>query len=511
MLNRRQFFSKSALTAGALATFPNIGKTAHAIRDGLNQKPASIIHLVADGLSAGTLTCADYLSKLLREKGLSWVELMKNPSARMGLMNMRSLDSMVTDSAAASSSWGSGSRVANGSINQLPSGKPLTPLYTLLAQQGWKRGLVTTTEITHATPAGFATRTADRNDADSIAEQYLKSEIDVLLGGGSKFFSAASRNDAHDLRQDFIKAGYQVMDSAPALALASVERRWLGTFAPSHLPFCIDQAYDAELQHRVPHLKEMTRRALEWMGRHDHFVLQVEGGRVDHGAHNCDAPATLREVIAFDEALDVVLEFQARRPDTLVIITTDHGNGNMGANGSGSRYEHSSALFGQTARVKASFPEILRRLHRVSAEQSASGGAGSTLQVTELKETREILSTCLACNVSEEHAALFQSFLAHKGSCLYQEMNSQTAQLGQLLANYTAIGWTSGAHTADYVPITAIGPGSERFAGFIQNTDLFRQYTQFAGIDFHNPEESLIASGRPQLHTWERVSDYAIV
>ena len=153
MINRRKFFGRAAVATGSAVAFPHVGRPAEVILSRPGQRPAPIIHMVADGMSLGTLTCGDYLSQHLRQRGLTWMELARTPGTRNGLMNMRSLNSIVTDSSAASSSWGSGSRVVNGAMNQLPSGKVLRPLYPLFSQLGWKRGLVTTTEITHATPA----------------------------------------------------------------------------------------------------------------------------------------------------------------------------------------------------------------------------------------------------------------------------------------------------------------------------------------------------------------------
>ena len=237
---------------------------------------------------------------------------------------------MVTDSSAASSSWGSGFASEECVVNLLPSGKKLMTIYELFAQQGWKRGLVTTTEITHATPAGFASCVDSRDTGTLIAQQYLERKVDVLLGGGQKFFDLKRKNEKRDLKTEFADSDYQVMRTAAELADASVDKRWLGVFSNSHLPFTIDQLASEELLVRVPTLAAMTRRALEWLERHEHFILQVEGGRVDHAAHNCDAPAAMREMIAFDEALDVVLAFQKQHPDTLVVVTTDHGNGKHG-------------------------------------------------------------------------------------------------------------------------------------------------------------------------------------
>jgi alkaline phosphatase len=88
-------------------------------------------------------------------------------------------------------------------------------------------------------------------------------------------------------------------------------------------------------------------------------------------------------------------------------------------------------------------------------------------------------------------------FFAKRGDALYDLMNSGTAQLGQLLGNYVGVGWTSLNHTSDYVPLVAVGPGAERFQGFIQNVDIFRHYTQLAGIDYKNPEAPLMAECGP--------------
>lgn len=469
--------------------------------------------MVADGMSLGTLTAADFFAHQELQRELNWVGLTRRAGVSSALMNMRSLNSMVTDSSAASSSWGSGSRVINGALNQLPGGKSLTPLYTLFRQQGWKRALVTTTEITHATPAGFVANADSRENGTGIAAQYLERKVDILLGGGRKFFEPAHRTDKRDLKKDYATAGYQVMQSAADLAAASTDQPWLGVFSESHLPYTIDQMSNRLLQAQVPELVTMTQRALDWLERHDHFILQVEGGRVDHAAHNCDAPAALREMVAFDAAVGAVLEFQRRHPDTLVVITSDHGNGNLGVNSNGSK---TSGMFRRIADAKASFVEIMRQLRQrppaaaaiVTEDQKTPGAAATKEYVPGIAEIRGIIQSATGYQVSERRAALFQGFLAKQGATIYELMNSEMVQLGQLLANHIAVGWASGSHTADYVPVTAAGPGAERFAGFLQNTDMFRHYTQLAGIDFRNQEAPLMSAvGRDQT---ENVHEYAL-
>ena len=106
--------------------------------------------------------------------------------------------------------------------------------------------------------------------------------------------------------------------------------------------------------------------------------------------------------------------------------------------------------------------------------------------------------------VPDRKAAFLASFFAKQGLSLYEGMNSATLQMGQLMANYYGVGWTGGEHTADFVPLLALGPGAERFRGFIENTDVFHHYLGLAGIDFRNPAAPLLAEGGPSAADVER-------
>lgn len=491
LTSRRSFLKQAGLTAalGSLAVPARSGQ-ATAAGSARGAVPRHIIHLVADGTSSGTLTVADYFSRLVRGNGLRWLELHQRADTAYALVNMRSLNSVVTDSAAASTSWGSGSRVKNGSLNILPDGRELRPLYRLLAEAGWKRGLVTTTEITHATPAGFAAN-ALRENAEAIAEQYLERRVEVLLGGGSKFFVPGKRKDKRDLLADYRRAGYAVAEKKSELASAPLDRPWLGIFAESHLPFTIDHQADAKQRERVPTLAEMTRRALAKLGREDRFILQVEGGRVDHAAHANDIAAAVHDLLAFDEAIEVCLDFQRREPDTLLVITTDHGTANAGLNSSGGSGDAAKPpAFHHLRHARASFAEMARRL----GDNHTPG------------QLQKVIREATGYKVPDAKAALLASFFDKKGWTLYDAMNSASLQLGQLLGNYYGVGWTSGEHTADFVPLIALGPGAERFRGFLQNTEVFRHYVALAGIDFRNPEVPLLVESGPTAAEVEDLS-----
>lgn len=561
MLSRRHFLSRAGLAAATVGAGPHIARSSGALLSQPGQKPNRIIHVVSDGMSVGTLTCADLFSQLTRQRPLTWMELFRNPAARTALMNMRSLNSMVTDSSAASSAWGSGSRVVNGAVNVLPDGRLLTPLYPLFADAGWKTGLVTTAEITHATPAGFVAAVRSRGNSDAIAVQYLARRVDVLLGGGRPFFDPRRRKDKRDLGAEFAAAGYTLVLDKSGLDRAPLDTRLLGTFAEGHLPYTLDQRADAALREQVPTLAQLARAALTRLERHDKFILQVEGARIDHAAHNSDAAAAIHDQLALDEALDACLEFQDRHPDTLLVITTDHANSNLGLNGMGGGYRTSSQRFATLEQVKMSFPEILKGLEArgekvkvapivsdaedklevadpmtiidPTGETEGEGkGAEKTdgrretaklgddktrftaaVQVSALHVEPSIIIEALAeatgYRMSPRRAALFAKVLAGDAPQLYDQMNPVVTQLGQLLGNRIGVGWTGNTHTADYVQLIALGPGSERFAGFLDNTAIFALYTALAGIDFKNAAAPLIADAGPEAHDVEHPGRYA--
>jgi alkaline phosphatase len=537
MINRRGFLRGSSTLAAAAATvaFPNISRAADKTVSGKpGQKPRRIIHMVSDGMSAGTLTCAEHLSQIVRGRGTSWMSLFNNPAARSGLMNTRSLNSLVTDSSAASSAWGSGVRIINGVVNQAGDGTPLKHLYEILANERWTRGLVTTTEITHATPAGFASCTSSRDKATEIASQYLKGKVDLLLGGGAKFFDKTYRLDKRDLLKEFRDAGYAVMDKPAELAVAPTNKRWLGLFARSHLPYTVDHVRDPKLLSNVPTLATMTAAALRRLEGESRFILQVEGGRVDHGCHNNDAAAALYDQIAFDEAIDVALEYQKRDPETLIVITTDHGNGNLALNGSGDAYGQSTWQFRNLRDVKQSFATMLKPLKRQVEEpeiekddaadkkkEDAKSAAQKEREKTEKKikeenvatptEIIQIVEAGTGYKMPYRKAELLRLCLMNTGEAIYDMRKSDTAALGDVMANYLAVGFTGTAHTGDFVQVTAIGPGAERFGGYIQNTDIFGHYLDFAGVDFRNPQEPLIEARGHEASDVENIGRYAQV
>jgi alkaline phosphatase len=468
-LSRRNFLrAGTAATSLALAPtfFVRSNQEEAKSRPG-NGRAKNVIFLVSDGMSVGTLSMADQLLRRRDGRRSNWLRLI-DEAAERGIrsckMDMASANSLVTDSAAAASAWGCGHRVNNGSVNMGADGRAFRPVLEAFAAAGKSTGLVTTTSLTHATPAGFGANVPRRGMEEEIAVQYLERRYDLLLGGGERFFAATSRSDGRSIFTAASDAGYNVVRDRSALQSHETgDRRLLGVFSSGHLPYSLDRGSSVENQIAVPTLSEMTDIAVRRLSRNRNgFIVMIEGGRVDHAAHSNDVGGLLYDQIAFDDAVGVATAFAENRDDTLVIITTDHGNANPGLNG--------------VSGVNQMFDRILEFRQTNSWINSGLGRLSSTGAI------RDRIHEATGIGIERREARILQDSLRGFHRATYRVMSRPNQVLGQILANYVGVNFVGGQHTSDYVELLAFGPGSESLSGFARNTDLFNLMTVSGGV-----------------------------
>lgn len=471
----RRDFLRTGLAGSALLLTPALrAQSSIAVDATVPGRARNVIFLVSDGMSLGTLTMAERHRRRQEGRGTHWLSLYDRPDLRRALMDTASANSPVTDSAAASSAWGCGHKVKNGAINFAPDGRPRTPILRLARAAGKGTGLVTTATITHATPAGFAAQVEARADEGLIAEQYLEVGVDVLLGGGTKFFAPGQRADGRDLFSDYVRAGYAVVNDATALRAAPASGRLLGTFGDDHLPYSLDHRADPALTASVPTLAEMAQVALARLATNQRgFVLQVEGARIDHAAHVNDIGGLLYDQLAFDDAVGVVAKFAAGRDDTLVIVTSDHGNANPGLNGAGGSFTSRGGSYGDT---QDCFDRVAR-FRQTNVWTLAGLGPDSTAA-----QVRERVHLATALDLDDDEIEMLRRALKKEHREGYRVRNAPLVAYGQILANYTSVGWTGTQHTTDYTELAAFGPGSEAIGGLVQNNSLFGVMTRALGL-----------------------------
>lgn len=241
----------------------------------------------------------------------------------VGLVDTRPSTGGVTDSAAGATAYATGVRTYNGAIGVGPDSQPRQTVLELARERGLATGLVATSSITHATPAAFAAHVPSRAEEFAIATQMAKQNITVLLGGGRKFFRGTSRPDSVDLLGQ-LRRTYTYLDSPDSLApvVGRRPRALLGLFAEEGMP---------PVAGRSPSLHDLTVSALAVLDRDpDGFFLMVEGSQPDWRGHeNARLAELIGEVTDFDLAIGAALDYQRRRPETLIVVVADHETGGL--------------------------------------------------------------------------------------------------------------------------------------------------------------------------------------
>jgi alkaline phosphatase len=253
---------------------------------------------------------------------------------------------VITDSAAAATAWATGQKTYNGAISVDTAGKPLPTLGAQAKAAGKATGLVTTAQVTDASPAAFFSNTADRGRQDEIARQYLEvSKPDVILGGGEDWWlpagtvgafpdnpaedpTEASRGTKGNLIDQAKRSGYTYVTSARALTDAR-NGKLLGLFSNEEM-FQQRPEGQGDVYNPVVDLPTMTSKALNTLDKNKKgFFLMVEEEGIDEFAHSNNGTRVLQAMQQLEKTVAVARAYQATHPDTLLVVTGDHETGGL--------------------------------------------------------------------------------------------------------------------------------------------------------------------------------------
>lgn len=321
-------------------------------------QPKNVIFFLGDGMGMTTMTAARIYA--VGEDG----ELTMDTLPETAFVKTFSNDAQVTDSAPSMSAYMTGVKMNNEVLsmssdtvaidplndangNKLgnncgaANGKPVTTLLELAKAKGLSTGVVTTTRVTHATPAATYSHICHRDLENDIASAVVPggkgynaalgaSGLEVLLGGGKQFFTlpkdGGKRADGRDLVAELKAKNYTVASNAAEFNAidASKTERMVGLFTSSHMSYDLDRDPAKE-----PSLAEMTTKAMDLLGKNSKgYFLMVEGGRIDHALHETTAKKALQDTLAFDNAIKAALaKAQLADPglkNTLIVVTADH-------------------------------------------------------------------------------------------------------------------------------------------------------------------------------------------
>ena len=405
----------------------------------------NVIFLIGDGMGLAHVTLTSYfVGKPLEMMKMSY----------SGLAYTYSANSFVTDSAAAGTALATGYKTFNGMLGMTPDGKPVMTLFEAAKKVGKATGVVTTTRVTHATPAAFYAHVKDRDEEKEIARQLVVgTTIDVAFGGGMKHFSEELLEKAKANGFTVVTTREELLNLDP-----SAVKRVLGIFARSHLSYYVDGE-------DRPSLAEMTGKAIEILSKNEEgFFLMVEGGRIDHAAHGNDVVAMIYDTIEFDEAVKVALEFAKKDGDTLVVVTADHETGGLGL----SNGEYAIDV------------EKLRSYPKISIEK--------LMREITPDNFKEVIKKYYGIDLSDEEVeALKKAF--EEGE--YAPSNT----IGEIISAHALIGWTTHTHTGIMVPVFAEGPGAEKFTGIMENVEIPKMIAELTDVPLHEYYFTEIAVG----------------
>jgi alkaline phosphatase len=493
----------------------------------------NVILLLGDGMGVAHRTAARVVSRGLHH-GKAAGRLAMDTLDVTGLVMTASLNALITDSSPGMAAYATGQKSHNNQQGVFPdntSGAFDNPRIEYLGEllrrvkgPGFNMGLVTTADLTDSTPAANASHTANRFAGAGIAAQLFDERagnaLAVLLGGGARHFMPAGeggeREDGRRLREEFVADGFTLLttgrDVADALA-SSPRPRLLGLFHPSHLPVTFDKVeqgrFSTELTRPenapyrdTPMLEDLATLALHSLAAHspDGFYLMIEGASIDKRAHAVDAERTVWDVIEFDRAVQVALDFARRTNsdddpdnDTLVIVTADHETGGLALIGVGNE-RYAPQTLGRGVRDYAAvfrfeaeqqlelFPNYRpdARGYPVDPDPSRKlllGWAAAPDRYENWLASREQLEAAIVV----EGAGVANPARAGPSAPIPGFHVPGTIEHNAVPcpspdgcpADTGAVAHTIAGHTASDVPLSATGPGAWQFTGVYENTDVF--------------------------------------
>ena len=295
----------------------------------IDEKAKNIILLIADGMSLSQITAYRMMKGSLNER----ISMDNFPYS--GIVLTHSYNAAVTDSASSATAYSTGFKTNNGVLGLDKDLNVLENLTETIDKFGFVSSLISTSEVTHATPAAFASHVDLRWKTDIISSQMIDSKVATILGGGRYFFipeeEGGKREDGINLLNEINQSHILLTQKNDLSNISgSLNKQVLGLFADEHL-----RDEDKKDNHKLePSLAEMLEYSVSRsnllidQGCAGFFVM-AEGSQVDWAGHSNDFDYLIREMEDFDEAVDLALEIAKERKDTLVVVTSDHEVGGL--------------------------------------------------------------------------------------------------------------------------------------------------------------------------------------
>ena len=445
------------------------------------QQAKYVFYFIGDGMGLNQVNTTEmYLGEQQGRIGTEPLCFASFPVA--GMATTFSASNSITDSSAGGTALATGVKTYNGAIGVDANKERVMSVAERAKRAGKKVGVTTSVSVDHATPAAFYGHQPDRSMYYEIALQLPEAGFDFYAGSG--FLNPArtfDKKDAPSIYPIIEQAGYTIargIDEYQAKA-GDADKMVLiqkdGTDASS-LPYAIDRN-EGDMT-----LAQITESAIDFLSRDNKkgFFLMVEGGKIDWACHSNDPATMVKEVIDMDNAVRVAYEFYKKHPkETLIVITADHETGGLGL-GNSNYTLNLKSLDCQKQSV-----DLLSRA--ITDLRKAKGNKATWEDVKALLTERMGFWGELTPTWEQEKMLRDEfesSFVRNKvvfEESLYSKTEPLAAVAKKVLSQMSKLGWTTGSHSAEYVPVFAVGAGSKLFMGKMDNTDIPKRIAKAAG------------------------------
>ena len=466
------------------------------------KNPKYIFMFIGDGMSAVQVNSAQIYKGNNNPNQISLKKLSFQNFEAVGYQTTHDSTSFAPDSASTSTALSSGYKTWSGTIGLKPIGaksanKPenvdgvnISPNITerLKAEKGMKIGIVSTVTINHATPAAYYAHIPSRNDYYSIALQMADSGFDYF-GGGTINQPTGKNKDQKDAYKILEEKGYKIAKTKEdILALNSKSGKTYAvtpvTQDSGAMPYALDNKPGALT------LADFVKKGIDVLDNEKGFFMMTESGKIDWAGHANDAKANIEDVLAFDDAIQVAIEFAKKHPnETLIIVTGDHETGGMTIGQATTGYDTAFSILDNQKMTYVAFDELIDSMKKENPKLSFEevmpiitknfGLVNKTTGDISRKGEPSYMTLELSDREMDKVKTAFAETMSaeptdnEETALLYGGYNPLSVTLTHIINNKAGIGWTSYSHTGVPVPVYATGAGAELFNGAYDNTEIF--------------------------------------
>lgn len=445
----------------------------------------NVIVMIPDGMSVEALTTARWMTDDYSFTFDSWAT---------GLVRTNNASTPIADSAPAGTSMATGIKTESPFVGTyptkatMPGAEPFdesmskSPIANVLEgayRTGRSTGIVSTSNVQHATPADYSAHHPNRNNYQVLGEQQVYQNVSVVLGAGSKHLRADVREDKEDLIKEIKNNGYDLVTDTASLKASTSNKLW-GLFADESLSYDIDRDPAKE-----PSLEEMTKKAIEILSKNDKgFFLMVEGSEIDWAAHANDPVGIVSDIKSFDRAVKVAKDFADTNKNTVIIVASDHGTGGI--------------TFSSVTNEKNYDKVALEEFTHIIKNAKLTGQRASKFIKEDGSNIFDVIKDTYGFEPSQEEIQKISS-----------SSNKQKA-IGQIISSRSHIGWTTGGHVGGDVGLYVYSSAdtAKKLTGTVHNAEIGKYTADLLDINLAELTKQLYIKARPALEAKGAAVDY---